>query len=183
MSKKEKILIVSLIIILAATSRLAKHPYNFTPVVAMSLFAGFYLKKYWGVLIPLLGMLLSDSIIGFYDWQVMASVYLSIILAFYIAYFFSRIKWYKVIFLSLASSISFFIITNFAVWAFFDWYPHTWHGISACFIAALPFFRNTLTGDLIYSYILFGAYQAVLAFSDNKTKNILKQKGKTNQII
>jgi hypothetical protein len=163
MSNKTKILIVAAIIIAAAASRLVKHPFNFTPVVAMALFAGCYLQKRWALVLPLAAMFVSDFFLGFYDWQVMASVYVSIALAFFIGWYLrNRVKWYSVTLAALASSLTFFIITNFAVWAFFAWYPHTWAGLVSCFTLALPFFRNTLIGDLVYSGVFFGAYELVM---------------------
>ncbi|OIO48506.1 MAG: hypothetical protein AUJ32_00420 [Parcubacteria group bacterium CG1_02_40_82] len=170
MSNKTKILIIVLIILLAAASRLVKHPFNFTPIAAMALFSGCYLRKKWGIFLPLAAMLVSDYFIGFYDWQVMASVYVSIALAFFIGWFLSRrLKWYNVIFASLVSSVVFFLVTNFAVWAFFSWYPHTLAGLFNCFTLALPFFRNTLLGDLVYSGVLFGAYELVLWYFAKRT--------------
>lgn len=169
MSKRSKILLVVLVVLLAAASRLVKHPFNFTPVAAMAIFAGAYLKDWRGLFIPLLAMLASDFIIGFYDWPVMASVYAGIAFAFGLGYLISaRIKWYSVLGASLASSIAFFMVTNFSVWAFFNWYPHTWSGFLECYSLALPFFRNTLMGDIIYTGLLFGSYEAVLYFSERK---------------
>jgi len=163
MSNKKILLIVLLIIILAAASRLVKHPFNFTPIAAMALFSGAYLKNRWGIFLPLAAMLVSDYFIGFYDWQVMASVYVSIALVFLIGrYLNKRIKWQNVLLASLASSLSFFIITNFAVWVFFPWYPHTFAGLLSCFTMAIPFFKNTLAGDIIYSAALFGAFEFAL---------------------
>jgi hypothetical protein len=52
--------------------------------------------------------------------------------------------------------VLFFVVTNFGVWAFTDMYPRTGDGLTACFIAAIPFFRNTLAGDLFYAAVLFG---------------------------
>jgi len=173
MSNKTKIIIAVAIILLAAASRLIKHPFNFTPIVAMSIFAGCYLKKYWAVFLPLAAMLVSDYFIGFYDWQVMASVYVSVAAAFGIGWLLSkRFKWYNVALSALASSVLFFILTNFAVWAFFNWYPHTWAGLLNCFTLALPFFRNTLAGDIIYTGVFFGVYELanVLAFKLKESK-------------
>lgn len=169
MSTKKKIVLAAAVVILAAASRLVKHPFNFTPVAAMSLFAGCYLDRRWAVALPLLAMLASDYFIGFYDWQVMASVYLSIALAFFIGRFLSkRLKWHNFALAALASSIVFFIITNFAVWAFFDWYPRDWQGLFSCFALALPFFRNTLAGDMVYSGLFFGAYELAMAISEKR---------------
>lgn len=172
MTNRTKFIVVVGVIVLAAASRLVKHPFNFTPVAAMALFSGCYLRKYWGVVLPLAAMLVSDYFIGFYDWQVMASVYLSITLAYVIGWYLSNHKkWYNVFFSALASSVTFFVLTNLAVWAFFDWYPHTWAGLVSNFTLALPFFRNTLLGDLSYSVILFGAFEATMYWS---AKRIVK---------
>lgn len=165
MSKKFNmtILLAIAFIALAAASRLIKHPFNFTPIIAMAIFGGFYLKKSWGIVIPLAAMLVSDYFIGFYDWQVMASVYVGIILAYVIGRYFIRKKSaVKILLAALISSVGFFIITNFAVWAFFSWYSHDWAGLVSCFTSALPFFRNSLFGDLIYTGVFFYAYDFVL---------------------
>lgn len=169
MSTRTKILIAAAIIIAAAASRLMKHPFNFTPVAAMALFAGCYLQRRWTLILPLGAMLVSDYFIGFYDWQVMTSVYVSIALAFFIGWYLRvRVKWHGVTLAALASSVTFFVVTNFAVWAFFNWYPHTWAGLINCFTLALPFFRNTLIGDLVYAGMLFGAYELVLRLAAQK---------------
>jgi len=172
MSNKTKIIIAVLVVVLAAASRLVKHPFNFTPVAAMAIFAGCYLGKKWAVVLPVAAMALSDYFIGFYDWQVMASVYAGIAIAFFIGWFLrKRKKWHNVALASLASSASFFIITNFAVWAFFDWYPHTFAGLKNCFVMALPFYRNTLIGDMFYTGVFFGIYETILYFSGKKVLN------------
>jgi hypothetical protein len=166
MSTKTKISVIVGIILLAAASRLVKHPFNFTPIAAMALFGGCYLRQKWGILIPLAARLVGDLFIGFYDWQVMASVYAGIAAAYVIGWFLGKnVRWYKIIASSLASSIVFFLVTNFSVWAFFSWYPHTWAGLLNCFALALPFFRNTLAGDLIYSGVLFGAFELVVVLA------------------
>ena len=175
MSNKTKFILAAVIVILAAASRLVEHPFNFTPIIAMSIFAGCYLKKYWAIFLPLAAMLTSDYFIGFYDWQVMASVYFSIALAFASGWYLQQhFKWQNIIFASLASSIVFFLITNFAVWAFFNWYPHTWQGLANCFTLAIPFFRNSLAGDLIYTGVLFGAYEFILAWSNKLATKVEK---------
>lgn len=162
----KQIIIIGLIVVLLALSRLVKHPYNFTPVAAMALFAGCYLRKQWGILLPMLGMLLSDYFIGFYDWKLMAVVYVGIGVSFYIGWFLqNRVRWYSVAPSVLTASVFFFITSNLAVWLFYAWYPHTLSGLRECFILALPFFRNTLVGDLVYSGAIFGAYELAVRYS------------------
>ena len=60
---------------------------------------------------------------------------------------------------TVAGSILFFLVTNFGVWWLFNTYSKTPHGLLECYIAAVPFFRGTLGGDLIGSAILFGGDQ------------------------
>lgn len=175
MSKKTKIIIAILIILLAAISRLIKHPFNFTPIIAMSLFAGCYMNKKYLVLLPILAMVVSDYFIGFYDWQVMASVYLAIALVFAIGWILKKHKkWQNVALSAIISSLLFFVITNLAVWAFFDWYPHTWQGFVNCFTLAIPFFRNSLIGDVFYVGIFFGLYELILVLA-NKKEEVLNK--------
>ena len=158
----KKILGISAIILLIAVSRLIRHPYNFTPITALSIFAGCYLRKHWGIIFPLAGMLISDYFIGFYDWRLATAVYAGIGISFYFGWFLqNRIKWYTVIGATLFSSIIFFAISNLAVWFFYNWYPHTLPGLLQCLIMAIPFFKNSLAGDLVYTCTLFGMYEFI----------------------
>ena len=59
---------------------------------------------------------------------------------------------------TLASSILFYITTNFAVWAFGSLYPKTLTGLLACYVAAIPFFQNTALGDAVFAAVLFGSF-------------------------
>ena len=59
---------------------------------------------------------------------------------------------------ALASSMLFFINTNFGVWAFGSLYPKTAAGLLTCYVAAIPFFQNTLAGDALYTAVLFGGF-------------------------
>ncbi len=59
---------------------------------------------------------------------------------------------------SLVASISFFVVSNFAVWIVArEMYPATWSGLVTCYVAAIPFFRNTLLSDMLFSAAFFGA--------------------------
>jgi hypothetical protein len=172
MSKKywPEVLFVLIIILAAAASRLVKHPFNFTPIIAMSIFGGCYLKKYWGLLIPLGAMLIGDYFIGFYDLPVMLSVYVGVAIAYFLGMGIgSKRKWLKIIGFSILSSVIFFIITNLAVWFFFDWYSHDLKGLLSCFTLALPFFKNSIVGDLFYSVAFFGLYEAFVAIHNRIT--------------
>jgi hypothetical protein len=56
---------------------------------------------------------------------------------------------------TLVGSSVFFVVTNAACWAL--WYPRTLTGLAVCYVAAIPFFRNTLLGDGLFTAVLFGA--------------------------
>lgn len=56
---------------------------------------------------------------------------------------------------ALAASLSFFLLSNFAVWVVWEMYPKTPAGLLACYVAALPFFRHSLAGDLFFTVVFF----------------------------
>jgi hypothetical protein len=62
---------------------------------------------------------------------------------------------------TLLGSVLFFLITNFAVWVFTPLYERTSAGLVQCFYMALPFFRNTLAGDIFYVAGFVGLYEAM----------------------
>jgi len=62
---------------------------------------------------------------------------------------------------ALTASLLFFVITNFAVWYGGTLYPQTWSGLVATYVAGIPFFKNTVLGDLVYTGLLFGAYETI----------------------
>jgi uncharacterized membrane protein len=146
-----------LVILVAVLMRLLPHLPNFTPIAAMALFGGVYLNKKYALIIPLLAMFISDIFLGFH--QTMPYVYGSFILAGVIGLWLKTHKSAKnVICASLISSIIFFLITNFGVWAT-GWYPRTLSGLMQSYMMGLPFFRNTVLGDLCYTGVFFGCYE------------------------
>ena len=143
--KLKKLHFVITIIVIAILSRLIPHPPNFTPITAIALFSIINFKnKYVGLSIPIVCLLISDLIIGIS--LINLFVYLSFILISGVGYIFGKINLKSI----LLSSLIFFIITNFGVWLI--GYPNTLEGFIACYVAALPFFGWTITGDLFYSY-------------------------------
>ena len=161
-------------IILAALSRLLPHPDNVTPVGAMALFGGAYFsRKYLVFLVPLLAMWFSDLLLNnliyarlypdYYEgfvWMGNLWVYASFIFIGLIGmWLLQKISFEKVIGASLLGSILFFLITNFGAWAVDPMYPKTTSGLLTAYGAGLPFFRNTLLGDLVYCGVLFGVFE------------------------
>ncbi|MBI5222731.1 MAG: hypothetical protein HY980_04550 [Candidatus Magasanikbacteria bacterium] len=154
--------IASLLIILGIMARMLPHPANFAPIGAVALFGGIYLSRRYAIVIPLIAMLISDIFIGFYTWQIMASVYISFALAGLIGLLVRKNKKLSTIIGgTVLGSILFFLITNFAVWAFGSMYAHNFTGLMQSFIMAIPFFRNSLLGDLFYVGLLTGTYESI----------------------
>jgi len=170
-SKEEKLnFIIALIFIaIGASLRLVTHAPNFTPIATIALFGGVYFSRRVAIILPVLAMIFSDLFIGFYDPRLMIAVYGSFILCVGIGFWLKRNKkWYTIAGGAIASSVSFFIITNFVVWAFSSWYPKSFFGIIQCYTMALPFLRNTLAGDVFYAAVFFGAYELARALVRNK---------------
>src|SRR5687767_6865022 len=140
--------LVLLIILFGIFSRIIPHAPNIAAIGAIMLFGGAYLPKklFW---LPLLALLITDYFIGFYGID-MLYVYGSYLLVGLIGVWLrSRKKPLIVMGSALGSSVLFFLITNFGVWAPpNNWYPHTLDGLLQSYTLALPFFRNTLLGDL-----------------------------------
>lgn len=169
MTTKNKLFIAVILIALGIACRLLPHPFNFAPIAAIALFAGVYLGAIYALTLPVIAMVIGDIFIGFYSWQLMLAVYGSYAL---IGLLGLAVKKYKsvetVLGGSILASVLFFLITNFAVWQFSTWYAPTWQGLINSYIMALPFFRNTLMGDLFYTGVLFGAYEFVLIWVRRK---------------
>ncbi len=154
-----RILAILSAILVAAVLRLVPHPPNFTPIGAMALFSGAYLgRRAVAFAAPLGALLVSDLVLGFYHGQV--TVYLSVALIVIIGMVaLSRVSPIRVGAAALLSSILFFVITNFGMWLFSGFYARTLAGLEACYVAAIPFFQNTVAGDLFYATLLFGGFR------------------------
>lgn len=146
-------------ILAAAALRLVPHPPNFAPIDAMALFSGAYFgRRSLAFAAPLAAMLISDAAIGFYPglWVTYATLALIVLLG---SLALSRISVLRVGGVAIASSMLFFVISNFGVWAGSGMYPHNLSGLAACYVAAIPFFQNTFAGDLFYAALLFGGFR------------------------
>ena len=145
-------------IVAAAALRLVPHPPNFSPIDAMALFGGAYLgRRAMAFVAPLAALLLSDFVLGFYHGivTVYGTVALIVLIGWWLS---SRRSVVRIAAAAAASSVLFFIVTNFGMWLFSGFYPRTLPGLEACYVAAIPFFQNTIAGDLFYSGLLFGGF-------------------------
>ncbi len=163
-------------ILLAALSRLLPHPPNFSPIEAVALFGGAYFaNRVWAIAVPLIGMLISDFALalvngGWYMDYFLGAQFLAIyacialctLLGFALR---GRVNGVRVLASSLAGSVLFYVLTNFATWLTADARLATacTHGLGACYVAGIPFFQWTLLGTLFYSAILFGGFALLRA--------------------
>lgn len=140
-------------------ARFAPHAPNFSPLAALALFSATYMRKFWQALIvPIGALLISDAILGFYPDMpiVYASFALITILGLTVKSNKSIVSFLGA---SVGSSVLFFVLTNFGVWWLGRIYPLNAAGLGACFLAAIPFFQNTVTSTLLFGAVLFGAQE------------------------
>ncbi len=170
--KNPGIIIVAILVVIAALSRLLPHPPNFTPIGGMALFgAAYFNKKQLAFIIPLVALWISDLILNnlvygaYYDgfsWMGMPMVYAAFILiALMGTVVIKKVKFSNVIIASLIASSIFFLLTNLSAWWISPIYPKTLLGIGEAYIAGIPFFLNTVAGDLFFSGVLFGSYELI----------------------
>lgn len=175
--KTKKIYIFSAIILLAAISRFFSPWPNVTPLGAMALLGGSYLANRWiGVVLPLLALWISNLFLnnlvyvgidhefiwfGQSFWMVSFAM---VCISFFGSRFLQKRSVSRVAGGALISSLIFYVITNFGVWAQGLMYPMNIGGLISSYVAGIPFFWNTLAGDLFFTGILYG----VIEFSFRK---------------
>ncbi len=155
-SRMSQALILGLIA-LGVIARLVPHPWNASPVAAIALFGGALLSRRWSLLLPLGIVALSDLFLGLhatipFTWSAFALT--------------GAIGWgirrqptpTRILAGSLIGSGFFFVLTNFGVWLIGGLYPRTLEGLWTCYVAAIPFVRATVVGDLVYTTTFFGLY-------------------------
>ena len=155
--KHMHIALAVVLIALAFFGRVLPHPANFTPLAAVAIFGGVVLPRRWAVTLPLVGMVLSDLVIGLhpliaYTWGSFA------LIAIGSSWLMKKVTVASALGASLSASVLFFVVSNFGVWAEGRLYDRTLSGLVSCYYNALPFFRGTVLGDLVFVGMLFGAY-------------------------
>lgn len=144
---------------------------NFAPLGAMALFgAAYFGKRGAGLLWIMIAWFVSDLVLNNFIYSTQSEfsfftegaifIYGSIALIFVLGkLLLKKISVGRMLIGSISASVIFFMVSNFGVWVQGYLYPLTWEGLVMCYTAALPFFQNTLTGDLLYSGLLFVAYE------------------------
>ena len=145
--------IIAIVLILIFT-RLVPHPPNAVPIVATALFAGaFFTNRQLAFIVPLVAMILSDLVLGFHStvWYVYAGVVMAVLIGSVL----NQVSVYKVGVAAFIASIAFFLITNFGAWLHHDMYTQNFSGLLQAYVAGLPFLRNSLIANLLFSYLVF----------------------------
>lgn len=169
--------VITVIILLAAFSRLLPHPPNFSPIGGMALFgAAYYTRKWWAYLIPIAAMWISDLILNnvvyaqYFDrfvWFYSGSLFTYgafALIALMGTFTLRKVCVPQLLFSALGASVIFFLVSNFGVWFSSGMYTKDMGGLIACYTAGIPFFKNTVLGDLVYSAALFGLFELSLSW-------------------
>lgn len=156
------------LIVLAVAAQLLPHPANVSPVSAVGLFAGAYARRPAAWLMPLAAVLITDAIAGFYQPLIMLFVYLGFALSTAVGrcLLTSHRSVYRLGLATLLAAVAFYLCSNLGVWIA-GLYPPTWTGLRDCYVAGLPYLARSLTGDLLYTGLVFGGYAAVQARHPN----------------
>lgn len=142
------------LIVLAVVTRLIPHPPNFAPITGIALFAAArFQNKGLAILIPFLGLFLTDLVLGLS--AISFFVYIGFGLILFLGFRTKRTTVSTIMF----SSILFFVVSNLGVWLLY--YPLSLEGLLSCFTLAIPFFTNTLLGDLVYTGVLFFTFSSI----------------------
>tara|TARA_B100000470_G_scaffold197428_1_gene167440 strand:+ start:16 stop:591 length:576 start_codon:yes stop_codon:yes gene_type:complete len=179
--------VLSIIILLAAFTRIMPHPPNFSPIAAIGLFgAAHFAKKWQAFFIPLIGIWISDLVINNYVYSSSSSN----IVWFYSGFYWQYISYILIIFAGLfifnrgisltktvggmiSSSGIFFLVSNFGVWAGGTMYPKNFGGLITCYAAGIPFIHNTIISDVLFTTVLFGTYYLLqVEYSSLKIKQL-----------
>lgn len=153
-----------LLILVLATFRLLPHPPNVTPIAAMALFAGVYLADHrLAFLVPLAALFVSDLVLGLHDTMLFTYAGLALTVAIGLGlreHTWGRVRsrpyrFMAILLAALAGSVVFFLLTNLGAWLSHDLYPKTGAGLWMAYAAGLPFFRNSLIGDLGFTLLAF----------------------------
>lgn len=165
-------LVAGLLVAIGVVGRWGQPDWCVTPLAAVGLLAGYALPRRWALSVPLAAMLLSDGLLPSYSSVVVAiSVYAAMAIPALLGAWLRRpvasnaVGAARLIGLAATPAVVFFLTTNFAVWASQSMYPKTAAGLGECYVAALPFFRRMLVGDVAYTAVLFIAAALAGAYS------------------
>lgn len=142
------------LVAVGVASRLIPHPPNMTAIGAIGLKSRAIFGTA-GAAVPLVSMALADVVLGFYEWRLLLSVYVTFAILSLLGALLKRTSLVRIICVALVHATIFFLVTNTMVWALSTWYPATLAGYLAALTAGIPFFISMAVGDALYSFALF----------------------------
>ena len=154
----QQLITVASIIAVLAIFRLLPHWPNVSPVAAMALFGGAYFAdKRVAFIVPFLALFLSDLFLGLHNSMVFvyAGFALTVAIGFALK---NRVTVTNTLFAAVAASVVFFLLTNLGSWLMSGLYVKSSAGLMQAYVAGIPFFQNSLLGNLVYTAIIFGGY-------------------------
>jgi len=155
---KLQLITISGIIFALAMFRLLPHLPNVSPVAAMALFGGAYFAdKRVAFIVPFAALFLSDLVLGLHSSMVFvyAGFALTVAIGFLLK---DKVSMTNTAFAMVLSSVLFFLLTNFGAWMMSGIYPQTVEGLMQAYVAGIPFFQNSLLGNLVFAAVIFGGY-------------------------
>ncbi|AFM14328.1 DUF6580 family putative transport protein [Turneriella parva] len=146
------------LILAVAITRFLPHPPNFSPVMAVALFgSAVFANRYIGFTVALLAMVVSDFFLGMHS--TLPFVYASMLLAAFLGNLLRENRSVlRIVAITMAGSVLFFVVTNLGVFIMQDLYAKNLQGLGECFAMALPFFQNSLAGDMVFTAVLFSMH-------------------------
>lgn len=164
-STLSELVVFAVLIAIGVAGRWGQPLWSFTPTAAAAVFAGFYFSRVTvAALVPLAVLGLSDLRLPAYDSTlVMLATYAALVLPVWLG------RWLRgtgsrfdaigrSLVCGFAPATVFFVVTNFAVWAFQSDYEKSLAGLVQCYVAAVPFYRWMLAGDVFYLVVMFGCW-------------------------
>lgn len=168
----KSVLLPYLLILTIAVLRVSGgHPYHFIPIFSCLIFFG-ACRPAREFAIPVLGLIGVDIFLTTHQYGYAVTIgHVPTWLWYLGAVLFGSRTWADSISLprvlgsSLLAAISFFAVSNFVVWAEWGMYAKSWGGLGTCYVAALPFFRNSMVAETVCSLLLYAAARAVEALA------------------
>ncbi len=155
---RAKLFTISAIIFALAMFRLLPHLPNVSPVAAMALFGGaYYADKRMAFLVPFLALFLSDLVLGLHNSMIFvyAGFALTVAIGFLLK---GRVTITNTAFATVISSVLFFLLTNLGAWMTSGLYARSAEGLMQAYVAGIPFFQNSLLGNVVFVAVIFGGY-------------------------
>jgi hypothetical protein len=152
--------VAAMLVVIAIVSRMMPHTPNFVAVSAVTIFAAWYFRTIaLAAAIPIVTLLISDLMLGFYEPVLMVTVYVAALIPLALNKFIrGRLSVARLSCVTLAASMGTHFALDFVVWISSGWYEKSTYGLMQCYASGLPFLKNRLAGDFVWTAAIFGSY-------------------------